>query len=442
MSGKKKTSVDEIPIATFSGKSKSALTKSAIKETSVLVLLSIIGNIKCTSKNGNLQHIIENSIKEHKRATFLIGDEVYWHNLKGNYVTASEESTLKKQAIALGDDYLNNNLPAFLAAIQSTNPEFNSHKFLAENIPIAERVSAFNDEMQLLNINIKIIRWREWITNSESNFVENQSQIQSLYESEALLKEGIEASTEDFVRRHDKTMNMHHPAAAALLRKRSHDYLLEESPAIFLIAAKLGFEFVAYPGRILDIHKATKEFFITNNPTGSTPFHIYSEDPGKLVNWLEIKFKRKTKSLPDEKLMLDGYTTNEDSIQSSISSPPLHSAKVSTLITFFEGNGKNSNKRPAEKKESPTNTYANRASLTKSQDHDNEAKEYFDNDRPESPYKVTKLITSLNFFIDKAKTIKREDLTFDERAQLNMQVNKIQSLLNDQPISPRDHCNG
>lgn len=293
-------------IATFSGPSKSGLCKADIKKTSVLILLSILGNRQCTGKEGILRLIVENAIREHKSASFLIGDEVYWHNLKGACVNELEMQDLKQQAVLLGDTYLRENLPYFLAAIKRIKPEFDLVKFNLENESksISEQLLAIHQETSLLGIPIEIIRWREWVANKVPDYVQHQSHILALYESEPLLKSGHESSVNEFVRRRNKRNNRQpqtDQTAISVFKKQSEDYLREESPAILLIGAMLGFEFVAYPGKTLKIHEATKTFFINNNQLNErTPIHTLFDSPEKKVNWLEIEtsLEKKPQTIP------------------------------------------------------------------------------------------------------------------------------------------------
>src|SRR5437016_5104762 len=100
------------PILTvkFNGK---GIVKGSQK-TKALMLLSIVGNKYCA--NEYLQVSTEHATESYDFTTFLIADEVYWHNLKqSDTPTEAEELALKQNALSMGDDYFKANLSAFLA---------------------------------------------------------------------------------------------------------------------------------------------------------------------------------------------------------------------------------------------------------------------------------------------------------------------------------------
>lgn len=323
--------VKGLPIAKFSGKGKSVLSKlpaSEVENTSLLVLLSIKGNRRCTGIE--LQLMLEKAIQDHKKQIIcLIGDEVYWHNLAEPGDSDNPEVTLlrKQEAITLGDQYLQDNLPFFLNALNYHTETFefdNLHVDTFDNISgsITEQLDYFHQEARRNNIPIQIMRWNEWINDRRHDFHLYQSEIMQLYETVPTLKAGIVVSTTDFVNRHKKSCD--NPERIRLLKQQSEAYLLEESPAIIWIAGKLGFNFLAYPGKMLKSVEASKDFFMKD-------FVIpqFTTAKGELANmpiceWLEVDFKipkasasmTSNQNIPSNRTSL-GSTDKENSVSSS-----------------------------------------------------------------------------------------------------------------------------
>lgn len=298
MPGKNKGIVDGTPTAkkrtaTFTGLNLEPAT--AVHDTTVLVCLSIKGNSHCTGKD--LKAIIEHAISSHKKTFFLIGDETHWHNLKNqNIVSEEQELALKKEAIALGTEYLSLNLPVFFDAIKQLRPDLKINKFIADNAekPISEQMEALNQFAAIHLIPFEIFRWHEWIANNKHQFACKQKEISALYESVPLLQNSLNVATEDYVKSHAKEEKK---IGRELLTSRSRGYLKEEAPAIFWIAAALGINFVAYPGKAPRLFEETRNFFITNtDPIEHAEFRIQSEKPETLAKWLEILLKTKSSS--------------------------------------------------------------------------------------------------------------------------------------------------
>ncbi len=306
--------VDGTQIATFSGFAISRLSKAQLKQTTNLVCLSITGNPHCVG--ADLQIIIEQSIKNHGETIFLIGDETHWHNLKGAPVVSEEEkAALKEQAIAMGSKYLQDNLPAFLAVVEQLHPEFNAAGFYtshADKSP-SEHVIILNQLAVDFGIPFQIVRWREWVANGKHAFATKQSEISSLYDSEETLKSCLDKATADFVRRHRKKIA---PENVALFTQRSRDYLREETPAIFWIAAALGIDFVAYPGTAPKLFWATRDYFIA--PQGQiehAQLRIQVKNPELLANWVEINFRKQKPIFKKQKHIIDMSPTQRSTAE-------------------------------------------------------------------------------------------------------------------------------
>lgn len=292
--------------AAFDGKAKSVksvLSRSAITNPSTLVLLSIVGNERCTG--DYLQAITEQALQTCGKTLFLIADELYWHNLKGLTNSESEIRALKEQAISMGSEYITKNLPFFLNALEERIAGFKSDVFIEthQGTSAPELLTAVNSLAREHDIPFEVITWREWIASADGAFIASQTQIMALYESEPELKHHLETTTNAFVKRYQKRpVDLTDEAMVScaaenklkLLQKRSRDYLSEESPAIFWLAGKRGINFIAYPGDEMEVFKATSSFLIRSVRGENThPLSIQVEDPAVFANWLQINFKRK-----------------------------------------------------------------------------------------------------------------------------------------------------
>src|SRR5262245_35769024 len=93
----------ELIEASFDGPSKLGL--SPLTSTKSLILLSIRGNSHC--EGDYLAAILKEAIEHYGFSTFLIADEIYWHNLK-KLDSCSEKDILdyKMNALSIGDKYI------------------------------------------------------------------------------------------------------------------------------------------------------------------------------------------------------------------------------------------------------------------------------------------------------------------------------------------------
>lgn len=142
-----------IVTASFDSIDKKNNSKSffpTLKTTKNLVLLSIRGNEFCTgeylaaivNEAVAMHHTPHNQSGTQGKTTFLIADEIYWHNLKN---TADDErDELKMQARVLGESYFEANLGAFLAPLNITPEDFKreySNKSVDEQIKIINEIA-------------------------------------------------------------------------------------------------------------------------------------------------------------------------------------------------------------------------------------------------------------------------------------------------------------
>ena len=268
----------------FKGEAKSLFP--TLKQTKALVLLSVIGNEFCAGEY--LQSMIETATSSHEFTTFLIADEVYWHNLRRDF-SKEEELVLKRKAIELGEEYFERNLEQFLLPLCITKEEFNAQH---EDKPTNKRVAILNG-MANKKSNFEILFWKDWL-NKNPNYQNLKKSITAQFDIVPSLVKSVEQMANNFAKRHhtnDKPYD--------LIIKRSHGYLIEESSAVVWIAASLGYNFIAYPGEMIKPFKAAKEFFIkeknessNKNDSSEIGFFIQADEPRLLVNWLEVTFQR------------------------------------------------------------------------------------------------------------------------------------------------------
>lgn len=294
----------KIVTASFDVHDKKNNSKSrfpSLKTTKDLVLLSVVGNEYCGDEY--LAATVQQSVSIHQtpvayegpkgKTTFLIADEIYWHNLKA--LERNDEEALKKEALKIGEEYFEKNLAAFLTPLEMSVSEF---KLKYPNASMDEQIAIINQMATEKGKNFEIVRWHTWVTQHQ--FDKTLKEIIPFYQSVEGLRVAIDKTVHDFVSRHAKD-----GVESVLWAERSRGYLTEESPAIMLLAAMLNYNFIIYPGEILPPFEATKEFFIVEphvariqkgisvkEDCAHNRFSFHTEGPSRLVNWLEINFRR------------------------------------------------------------------------------------------------------------------------------------------------------
>lgn len=295
----------DVITAVFNGKTNGKLKSRfpSLSSTKDLVLLSIHGNEYCTG--GYLEALVQYAVTTHSRqaddskadgkTTFLIADEIYWHNLKQLPPHLNIEAVLKADALALGDKFFLDNLKHFLKPLAISVEAFND---AYSNRTIDQQIEIINMLAHSQGKNFEIMRWHTWV--NQEGAAEQISQMMPLYESEPGLQAGIEKDINSFVSR-----RAHDFESSELLKYRSQAYLMEESPSIMWLATYLGYNFIIYPGNILASFTATKEFFIVKNHEVTisdgksiedvcthNPLSFHVPYPDRLANWLEPNFIR------------------------------------------------------------------------------------------------------------------------------------------------------
>ncbi|MCE0724415.1 MULTISPECIES: hypothetical protein [Legionella] len=333
----------KIVTASFDPANKKDNSKSrfpSLKTTKDLVLLSIVGNEFCAGEY--LGAIVQQAVATHQtpvdysgpkgKTTFLIADEIYWHNLKDKTPIPAEEMSLKRRALDEGEAYFEKNLAAFLGPLGMNIDEFKS-KF--PHASTDEKISIINQLALEQGKNFEIVRWNTWVT--QRDFDKTLKEILPYYDEVNGLRVAIDNSVTDFVKRHAKQ-----DEDRGVWIERSRGYLKEESPSIMLLAAQLGYNFVIYPGAILPPFEATREYFIVDNhvariergkniedPCTHNKFCLHTANPSRLVNWLEVNFTRSHKPAKTEEVTKQGTTKQE------VEAPKQETTKERGVITFF-----------------------------------------------------------------------------------------------------------
>ncbi|RUR19026.1 hypothetical protein ELY21_05740 [Legionella sp. km535] len=288
----------------FDGKAngKAKCRFPSLADTKDLVLLSIRGNELCEGKylGAMVQYAVDmhqnkpNGTLSKGKATFLIADEIYWHNLRSLPPETASEEELKNQALIMGEEYIKANLDQFLTPLEINSTEFNATH---GNKTVDEQISVINQLALDMGKNIEIVRWHTWI--SRDNAEDQIKQMVPLYKTTDGLKAAIDTDADGFVMRHrDDTA-----VSQDVWRHRSENYLTEENPAVMWLAGKLGYNFIIYPGKILSSFEETKKFFLVkdhkpfirdgqsiSDDCAHNPLSTHVPDPDRLVNWLEPTF--------------------------------------------------------------------------------------------------------------------------------------------------------
>lgn len=321
--------------ANFVGKGKSKKNFTDLSSTSNLMLLSIIGNIYCEGEY--LEAALKYSLQHHQYTTLLIADEVYWHNLKpqsSDKEPLSQEkiNALKQEALVIGTKYFERNLQHFLAPLGISAESFNQKH---GDKSTKEKITLINNLARRAGLNFRIVGWKDWI-NTHPDFRQNQVDIMQLYKTAKTLRTSVEQTAHEFAKRHEQE------GGYDLWYQRSVDYLTEESPAVMWLGATLGYNFVTYPGDMLDTFQATKDYFVvppTLDPQKRPSFAILSEQPNLLVNWMQTYFTRerpKPKTTATASYPLQFFTPKPDQAISTVVGTALTDAILGSITLASE----------------------------------------------------------------------------------------------------------
>lgn len=257
----KKKGSGKILSARFDGKAKKSV--GDLKTSSCIVLISIQDKLECTGEY--FAAIAQEAAKSYGKVTFLMVDTAYWHNLKLDNNSSSQE--LMNKAKALGDEWFAANENSFLALLQLKTETLQEYKTMS----VDEKIACINTQAAILNKHFNIIRWSEWIKLQTQPAVE----ITQAYSVNSCLKEALEKTARAYAKRRAKL----NPSSYPFYYNCALGYLVEESYPIMRIGAEQNYDFIAYPGSISPILAETWRFFVEPNY------------PAKM-QWLHINFRK------------------------------------------------------------------------------------------------------------------------------------------------------
>lgn len=270
--------------ASFNGKIKSEFKDSRdmpLSNTKSLILISIQGNKQCDGL------FLEATIQEalltpHRWVTFLIADEIYWHNLKEKEENTDEEiATLKAEAEKLGSEFFERNLPSFLKPLNITNDEFQQNY---SHLTTSEKIQRLNRKAKKRSLGFEIVRWSDWI--AQPSYQENYVNLQKLYATNPTLLQSIEEAVTGFATRHQEDGGLE------LWQIRSRGYLIEETPAIIWLSIVLNYNFIIYPGKMPKPFLETKNYLLANQEDLFEDELKNKLNKKFVANWLEVHFKK------------------------------------------------------------------------------------------------------------------------------------------------------
>lgn len=256
-------------------------------DTKTLVLLSIEGNVYC--RGDFLREIIKHSLTTNEFSTFLIADEIYWHNLKlCKNPSPEEQQALKCQAMDLGDKYIEEQLAGFLMPLGVDPANFEAANFEKS---ITEKLAIINQLAK--KHNFEILRWPDWAANLPDKSAVCLDKMLGVYSSDEVLENSVNSQAQNFARRHVAMTSSNE--LFDLFYSRSQGYLREESFYIMWLGAYLNYNFIVYPGDMPKPFIATKDYFVKNMSYNQADVDIMikTEKPELLVNWLHVNFVRK-----------------------------------------------------------------------------------------------------------------------------------------------------
>lgn len=307
----------EDTVAKFDGLAKKE-NRDNLKKMKCLVLVSIKEKPECTGDFFGAT--AKTAVEEYGHTTFLIADEAYWHNLTIYYPNESEE-VLKQKAIQLGNEWFINNEKNFLSLLDKSKLQEMNY----ESLPIDKKITLINT---LADGKFKIVRWHEWVSQLDCS---TKTKALSLYDKVEELKKGIEMTAAEFAQRHSKQDKL-------IFEKyfnASKNYLLEECFPIMFLGAIMGFNFIAYPGKMSQALESTFHFFVKKNYPN-------------MMNWLHINFKK-----PKQKNDSDAILYELQDLLNNVSNPKAQnfSQNKNTFFSQYNDFEKKISKLPEQKRE-------------------------------------------------------------------------------------------
>lgn len=146
-------------------------------------------------------------------------------------------------------------------------------KSIREGKEWVKRNSCFLDSLE---ISYDVYHWNNWL--QKKSYIKYRAKIDQLYKEDPEFKKNMDVTIWEFIKRNkdnvdivgfDKSYNL------------CLEYLLEESSIIMGVWQSYGYDFILYPGKMIDILKYTHKVLVDKN----------------ILYWLHIKFRRNNKEL-------------------------------------------------------------------------------------------------------------------------------------------------
>ena len=267
-----KKNSDSKVTAVFQGKGISQnYSSNDLKGRNSIVLISVIGN---KYYKGNFFNcIVKDSLKQFSRVLFLLVDEPNKYNIS-NTPDQAETEAAAHSAIKLGDAWFTENENSFRELFVGI-PDIHNH-LPQSTSTVDEKIKRFNELSQQYDKHFEIQRWQNWVSGKEL-------EIQRLKASLSKVPSIASAINEE--------------AAVYVKRRRNHEsdrldlskrYLTEETVGVTYVGMLKGYDFVAYPGKLISPFEKVFEYFYQN------VYLLENSDKSNFscLHWLYINFKQ------------------------------------------------------------------------------------------------------------------------------------------------------
>lgn len=180
-------------------------------------------------------------------------------------------------------DYINENFAQCTIALGDTLQRHNIEPSLAETETYQLALKAGDDWLernthyiQALTIPYKIDRWDTWLNTAD--YRASHALVYAAYENDSNFRAGFHKTIDQFVNRLRNRNDLNEQKLREVAQN-SLAFLLEESTIIMLLWQREGYNYIAYPGAMIDALAVTYKKFVA-------PYQDH------LVKWLPLDFRR------------------------------------------------------------------------------------------------------------------------------------------------------
>lgn len=176
------------------------------------------------------------------------------------------DENFSRCTISLGDTLQRHNM------LDPENPNFDH--YTAAKKAGDEWLERNLEKIKRLSIPYEIKRWDEWL--KQDSFLTQLALLKATYHNDETFRQGFEITVSIFVdrlRKRNSNLNIEQAQA------NSRAFLFEECAIIMLMWQKENFNYIAYPGEMIDALRVTRDKFVE-------PYD------NNLLKWLPLKFKR------------------------------------------------------------------------------------------------------------------------------------------------------